>query len=275
MISRNVWVDPAMPVVGPAFDLSQVEFIVVHYGAVPWDEERLANSPQYWLDTHAYYTNSRGYSIGYNVGVGRDGTIWELRGFDIRNAANGSLSPNSKYHAVLAPNPNYRSISLHLILPLDGSYQPKQLDGAREAVRLIRERVGRKLTVIPHSDVVETSCPSDLWRRLIAEGALEPTVPPPPPPPPPVPPVPGANVTDQIITYATCPTSKSPAVFLAMKGGYKIWFKDQAAWTAHKQLVKDAGLTAIPYRSNYSPDQFRALGPVLGPRPAKTDDWGV
>jgi len=102
-----------------------------------------------------------------------------------------------------------------------------------------------------------------------------PTPPTPPTPPPPPPPVPGVNVTDQIICYGTAPTSKSPAVYALFKGGYKIWFKDQATWTAHKQLVKDAGLPAIPYRNNYSPDQFRACGPILGPRPANTDEWGM
>lgn len=274
LIARDVWVPPGMPVVGPTFDLSQVQFIVVHYGAVPWSEERLANATQYWRDTHAYYTNSRGYSIGYNIGCARDGTLWELRGFDIRNAANGSLSPNSKYHDVLAPNPNYKSISLHVILPMDGSYQPKQLDGARQAVQLIRERVGRYLPVIPHSDVVETSCPSDLWRRLIAEGALEPVTPPTPPPPPPPPPLPGANVMDQIICYGTAPTSQNPAVYLLMKGGYKIWMPTPEVWNAHKQLVRDANLPAFKYR-NFNADQFRAFGPVFGPKPRRVDEWGV
>lgn len=94
-----------------------------------------------------------------------------------------------------------------------------------------------------------------------------------PPAPPDPPPVPGANVFDDVIQYVSCPTSQNPAIYALLRGGYKVWFKDQAAWNAHKSLAKERG--KVFQLVNYTGDQFRALGPVVGPRPARVDEWGV
>ena len=268
---RSDWVEPGYPVTGPAFDPAPVEFIVVHYGAVPWSEERLRDTIGYWRSTQRYYVNDRGYSIGYQWGVARgDASVWELRGFTFRNAANGSLSNSSPYRAQLAPNPNVKTVSLHVILPMSGEYLPHQLDACRAAVAAIRARVGRTLPVIPHSDVTQTSCPGDPMRRAIAAGLLEPVAPPPPPPPPPPP---EAVVFDHVYAYVTSNQSKNPAVFVQLKSNQKVWLPTQAAYNAHREMARTAG-----YRFKlltYSADQFAALGPVIGPRPARTDEWGL
>lgn len=278
MQPRSAWVEPGYPVTGPPFDARPIKYIVVHYGGVNMSEERLRNTVRYFRDTQRDYVDNRGYSIGYQIGVDRFGDLWELRGFDFKNAANNSTWPGSPYYqdwpksSTGQPRPNDVTVSIHVILPLSGEYLPDQLEGCRAAVALIRERIGRSVPVIPHSDVVQTSCPGDPMRAAIAAGLLEPVTPPPPPPPPP-PPVPGVAVFDDVISYASCPTSQNPAIYALMRGGYKYWFKDGAAWNAHKALAKKQNKTFALV--NYTSDEFRALGPVIGPKPDRTDGWGV
>jgi hypothetical protein len=268
---RSEWVEAAYPVTGPAFDASRVEFIVVHYGAVPWSEERLRDSVRYWRDTQRYYQNDRGYSIGYQWGVDRiKGDVWELRGFDFRNAANGTLSASSPYHDQLAPSANVRTVSIHVILPMSGEYLTHQLDGCRDAVAMIRERLGRKVPVIPHSDVNATSCPGDPLRRAIAQGLLEPT-PTPPKPNPPMPPE--VLMFDQVYDYVTCADSRTPAIYAQLRSNQKVWLHSPEAWDAHKRLAKANGYSFALRR--YSIDEFRALGPIVGPRPRRVDEWGI
>jgi hypothetical protein len=265
--TRDEWVEPGYPVTGPAFDASSVEFIVVHYGAVPWSEERLRDSVRYWRDTQRYYVDSRGYSIGYQIGVDRAaGDLWELRGFAFRNAANGSLSQSSPYYENLAPNPNHKTVSIHVILPMSGEYLPHQLDGCRAAVALIRARCAKHLPVIPHSDVVSTTCPGDPMRRAIAEGLLEPS-----PPPPPIPPE--SLMFDDVFCYSTCNEAKTPAIYAQLRNNQKVWLHSVETYEAHKRLAREQGYTFRLRR--FTVDEFRALGPVVGPRPRRVDEWGI
>lgn len=93
----------------------------------------------------------------------------------------------------------------------------------------------------------------------------------PSPPPPPLPPE--AFMFDHIWDYVTCPQSVTPAVFAARRDGTKVWLHSQETYRAHQQLARDNGYT---FRlRTYNADQFRALGPVIGPRPRKTDEWGM
>jgi hypothetical protein len=94
-----------------------------------------------------------------------------------------------------------------------------------------------------------------------------------PPPPPPPPPPKGSEMFDQIWDYITCPQSTTPAVFAARRDGTKVWLVSQEVYRAHQQLAKDNGYT-FKLRT-FNADQFRALGPVIGPRPRKTDEWGM
>ena len=42
-----------------------------------------------WLrNMQAYFLSAKGYSLCYNFAVATNGTIWEIRGFTNRNAAN-------------------------------------------------------------------------------------------------------------------------------------------------------------------------------------------
>jgi hypothetical protein len=197
-LPNTAWIEPGYPVTGPPLgDKDNILFIVVHYGGVPWPESKLANSVQYWRDTQRYYVDGRGYSIGYQEGTGRDGSEWELRGRTLRNAANSSTWTGSPYFATWVrntpkhvidatgkPNPNYCTYSLHVILPMDGKLAPGQLEGIRSAILKIWTWLGRMVPVIPHSDVVRTSCPGDPIRALIKSGAIYPQPAPVPTPPP-------------------------------------------------------------------------------------------
>jgi hypothetical protein len=191
---RNEWVVPSQPVTGPSFDAKKIKYIVVHYGAVPWSEDRLRNAAQYWRDTQAFYlSKTPPYSIGYQIGVDRVGELWELRGFDFKNAANNSTWKGSPYYeewpldARGIPRPNDVTVSIHVILPMNGELAPGQQEGIANAVALIRKVIGRDVPVIPHSDVVQTTCPGAPLRQLIRSGAFDPQKPEPPAPEPPTP----------------------------------------------------------------------------------------
>jgi len=269
--ARAEWELPTMPVTGPfRFDPQPISHIVVHYGAVPWPEERLRDSKRYWRDTQAYYVQSQGYSIGYQWGVGRDGSLWELRGADFRNAANSSTWSGAPVK--FPGNPNLSTVSIHVILPMDGTLAPGQLEGVQRMVGHIWSVLGRQVPVIPHSDVTRTTCPGDPMRALIRSDAVLPTAPPPPPPPPITPP--GAATVDDFIEYVTYPGSKVPAVFARWRSGFKTWMGDPEMFQAHQRLVAAEGKSTT-IRTVTDVHTFRALGFVFGPVHPAHDDWGV
>lgn len=90
---REAWQDPKMPVVGPSPTMDQWDTFPLHYTAadnlIDGDPgEHAEDLPAYLRAIQRDYTLNRGYSIGYGFAVDWLGGVWELRGYDIRNAAN-------------------------------------------------------------------------------------------------------------------------------------------------------------------------------------------
>lgn len=111
---------------------------------------------------------------------------------------------------------------------------------------------------LPTSRKDYTGQPLDVW-------------PLPGPTPPPVPP--RSLMFDHVYAYVTCNTSANPAVYVQLRSNRKVWLPSQDAYNAHKEMARTAGYAFKLL--TYTPDQFRALGPVVGPRPARVDEWGV
>jgi hypothetical protein len=167
LIARSAWQNPAQPVVGPASTLNSVVRIVVHYTAaarIP------ADVPGYLRAIQNDYTTNRGYSIGYNWAVGQDGRAWELRGFDIRCAANSGVNDTS----------------LAILMLVDGQdpANAAMVNTTRQLVALIRTRAPGAQRIVGHQQVGSTGCPGAGLQAQVAAGVFEPQPEPAPSPPP-------------------------------------------------------------------------------------------
>lgn len=92
---RAEWVDPKMPVTGPAQNWAKITHVALHYTAAldlpdGDGDEKYSDVPVYIRSIQRMYLTdpNRGYSIGYNFVVDYTGAIWEARGWDIKCAAN-------------------------------------------------------------------------------------------------------------------------------------------------------------------------------------------
>jgi hypothetical protein len=99
-------------------------------------------------------------TLGYNFLIDEYGRIWEGRGWDIRNGANGTKS-------------NDVSISVCLLVGVkDNKISAEVID----AVRLLRAtastRFKRELKVQGHRDHKATSCPGEDVYKLVKNGAF-------------------------------------------------------------------------------------------------------
>jgi hypothetical protein len=162
-----------------------IEAIIIHYtggnfniSSTTPDEtfarQMAAINDQYHRDPN------RGYAIGYNWGVAGPGDRWELRGSDIRCAANGCQAVNRPYVAVLAPTATIGS-------------QPTLLQ--RDALKnqwipqLRQIYPNAQVQILGHRDVRPlcgdggaTACPGEPWYSIIRSGELnQPGAPLPPP----------------------------------------------------------------------------------------------
>lgn len=120
------------------------------------------------------YVDQRGYSLGYCVAIDWLGGSWEVRGWDIRSAANR----------------DHNEHTWPILMLVDGN--DKATDHAVAAVNSLiyqaEQRAGRKLTVVGHGQLQNpnhpTSCPGAGLRSQISQGAFKAVAPAPTPPPP-------------------------------------------------------------------------------------------
>lgn len=162
---REDWQDPGQPVVGPAMQLWSVELLPAHYTAanvIPDDV------PAYLRSIQNDYTVNRGYSIGYNFAVDQTGTAWELRGFDIKCAANKDMN----------------DVTIAVLCLVDGAeaMNPAMSATFQSVGAEAQRAVGRPLLVVGHRDIGSTACPGDGIYQQVTTGQLEPGDPTPPEP---------------------------------------------------------------------------------------------
>ena len=131
--------------------------------------------------------------VGYNWGVGRSGVIFEMRGIDVRNAANGTLPARARRdYPLFTLNSNRYWQSLFFCVGVDGEYaQPTeaQWEAAKKAVAYIAQHHNiTNCKVNGHRDVRATACPgTPIYPRLgeLVPGVLTPGPAPAPAPAPP------------------------------------------------------------------------------------------
>lgn len=163
--ARESWEDPSLPVEGPSFPgfgsgNSLVNTEVFHYPGGYWangtanlDIAELCRQGQ-----RNYMNKPEPYSYGYNFKCAPNGDVYEIRGWDIRNAANGTPSPNA----------NNRTISMQIVAnklnsaPGDGQAEPAN-SAQLAAIKWFRSenarRAGFALPYLGHRDTKPTACP--------------------------------------------------------------------------------------------------------------------
>lgn len=178
--SRESWQAPARPVTGPPAEWIRVTTNVAHYTAdddlIDGDPGEFASRlPQYMRNMQSSYLRSRGFSLGYLFAIDWLGGVWEIRGFDIRSAANKG---DSRKTGVA----NFNGFSFPVLFLVDG--QDGLTEEARRSARMLyREAERRARRALgrpkPHSAIDFTSCCGDGIRTQIAWGLLDPADPPP------------------------------------------------------------------------------------------------
>jgi hypothetical protein len=178
---RTDWQNPNQPVVGPAMVLSTIDLVPAHYTAassVP------ADTAAYLRSIQNDYTVNRGYSIGYNFAVDQAAVAWELRGWDIKCAANKGM--NEVTIAILCLVNGAAAMTPPMVAVFNGL--------AAEAQR----RTGRSLLVVGHQDIGATACPGAGIQGQVVSGVLTTTT---PPQPEPIPPTPEPEDDDMAATF--------------------------------------------------------------------------
>jgi hypothetical protein len=205
ILPRSAWVDPAMPVVGPAAIPSSIVRVAIHYTAAPnlsdGDAgEKAGDVPAYLRAIHRDYTVNRGYSIGYSFAADAYGQAWQLRGLDIKCAANKGM--NDTTYAILC------------LVDGDNPANDPMTAAIREIVATIYAHLGRQVPIVGHRDIGATACPGVGLYAQVKSGTFIPTVT--------LPPIPPTDEDDMALhVYYTGPATPDGAVrpeLLAVQG---------------------------------------------------------
>ena len=174
---REAWQDPAWPVVGPPANQAAIDTAVIHYTAaskIPADLFRFHRDMQYAY-AKPKAQGGRGYSLGYRHSVVsggvRDGEVFQIRGFDIKSAANAGHNEHTEPILVLVDG--------------DDPATPAAVRSVRAIIAESQRRSGRTFTITGHGQLsgAATSCPGVGLRAQIAAGVFAPRPKPPQPTP--------------------------------------------------------------------------------------------
>ncbi len=188
---------------------SEVDYTVHWIGSPDLGDYAPADVAGILRDVQRSHMVGQGWSdIAYNFAVDRFGGVWELRGWNVRSAAQGSSEGNGGSLAVVM---------------LLGQHDAPPTDAAIDAVILLRRELlarGGNAPVWGHRDWVGTACPgNDLYAALDRVRADVLTPPPPPPPAPAEPPIlpePEPEPEEPAMTPV------APLVFLLLPDGVRL-----------------------------------------------------
>jgi hypothetical protein len=171
---RSAWQTAAQPVTGPAANRSAITDFVVHYPGTDWadldfdNDDRITTADSVWLlrSMQSIYLRDpkRGYSLGYSFADFHGGDLWEIRGLDIRNAANKGRTGQW----------NPTSISVLVVVDEDDPMTPAQLSSLYELYDWCCEQLGRELRIRRHGEGDATPCPGAGITAQLAAGRPQP-----------------------------------------------------------------------------------------------------
>lgn len=243
-VGRGAWQSPANPVTGPRPTGRERE-LVFHWPGSTSVPTTLPATLDTLRAMQADYTANRGYSLGYNWAISRDGYWIEIRGRDYRNAANLGRKVNG--------NANEWTSS---VLMFCGTSKNTTVTGAQEwAVHeLVRAHYWRWPQRV-HADLDPTSCAGPTVIAAVRAGTFRPE-------PVPIPP-PGDDKVIKAITH-----QDHPAVYLT-DGMTKSYVRGQQAMAEVRKRLRISNADVL------GPAEFNSYGPIVGPRPDGVDEWGA
>jgi len=146
-----------------------IDELTVHYmgvdGPITDDPRKIPGLIKNVERNHMARKGENMSAIGYNFLIDKNGKIWEGRGWDYRNGANGTDS-------------NDTSISVCILVGVkDNKPTPEMVN----AVRWLREQTAkkyrvikkRKVTVRGHKHHKATSCPGPALTKLVMSGSFQ------------------------------------------------------------------------------------------------------
>lgn len=259
--ARDTFTDPAYPMHGSSWlgfgpKQGHVDTFVVHYPGAFLSAQQLSSKAE---DVRARLRagnqsswKNKGYALYYSFDVPTDGTLWEIRGFNWRNAANADQDTSDG-------NENAWTFSAHTVLQkvntdpksnVTVDPTPEQLETlrwlrweAREYAIEETKNAAFEIGLIGHGELEPTGCPGDKMQAAIVAGALGiPKREVSQPEPEPVPPLPiGEGMFNAIFKPVDCTAQFGGIADEAGNAMFLVWF-DKAradAWQAAGVRVFD------------------------------------
>lgn len=168
---RSTWQDPNLPITGPAIDWTRIDTVAVHYTAaddlIDGDPgEHAENLPGYLRAIQRDYMTHRvpPYSVGYGCAVDWLGGSWELRGVDIKCAA----------------NKGHNEHTIAILVLVDGNDMATEYAAAeiRRLIAWFEQLARRELKITGHGQLTNpdaaTACPGSGLRAQLALGEFSP-----------------------------------------------------------------------------------------------------
>lgn len=138
--------------------------VKIHYLGGPYHADEHSTCAGYMRKVQNSHMDGNGWSdFAYNLAVCEHGHVFEGRGRNAQNAANGNTTLNRNHFAVLA------------FVGDSGHTGPtaEQVAGLRDAIGYLRANgAGREIR--GHRDGYATECPGPALYELVRSGALEP-----------------------------------------------------------------------------------------------------
>lgn len=122
-----------------------------------------------WRGIQAFHMDSRGWNdIAYNFGICQHGYIYEGRGLNVWNGANGTNEGNQTSHAIM------------MMAGAGNPFNVVEKAAFRDCVKYVDERTAAPYAAIGHRDHKSTECPGGArydWIRGGMRLAISPDVP--------------------------------------------------------------------------------------------------
>ncbi|GAB3113100.1 hypothetical protein GCM10027160_16260 [Streptomyces calidiresistens] len=167
LVSRSGWGARAFRTPAGATPYGRARLgVKVHYLGTAYSDRPHDGCPGYVRSLQAQHMDGNGWSdIAYSFVVCTHGTVYEGRGLERRNAANGNTSLNDAHYAVCA------------LLGASGLTEPPdaQLHGMRDAIEHCRGEGPAGDEIARHADGFATACPGPALTSWVRAGAPRPS----------------------------------------------------------------------------------------------------
>ena len=164
---RSVVATGRYPITGPSVAAGAIDTAVIHYTAaddlIDGDPgEHAEDLPAYLqaINRHYWTTRRPPHSIGYRWAVDWLGGVWQLRGWDLRSAANRGHNGHTEPILVLVDG--------------DDPATPEAVVSVRAIIAASGLRAGRHLEIVGHGDIGSSSCPGRGLAGQVAAGVFDP-----------------------------------------------------------------------------------------------------